>query len=154
MAKIKKDILSETIMKKVNNLDVAWYLKLEVEEFLKYLHYYKLKNILQNIDGLKDYLLVLDRQNTNQIHELEYKKSLDAYEKAHDVLYYVSKVWLTKIGEQKIHRKLRENEFNLQQIMLGVKWFLLLTANEFCNASQTRMSINRMTWQKQLKSSV
>jgi hypothetical protein len=35
--------------------------------------------------------------------------------------------------------------------MQGIKWFLILTADEFCNASPTRMSINRMLWQKQLQ---
>ncbi|MEI6672891.1 MAG: hypothetical protein WCL02_06265 [bacterium] len=35
--------------------------------------------------------------------------------------------------------------------MQGIKGFLVLTADEFCNASPTRMSINRMLWQKQLE---
>lgn len=34
--------------------------------------------------------------------------------------------------------------------MQGIKGFLVLTADEFCNASPTRMSINRMLRQKQL----
>lgn len=147
----KKDCLIKGIMKKVNSIDIAGYLKQEVEEFLKYLHYYKLKNILTNIDALDEYLTVLDRQNTSQIHELEYNPDLE-WEKKHDDLhYFVSKSGLCKIWTNKMHQKLRENEFHLQQIMLGVKWFLLLTADEFCNASLTRMSINRMLWQKQLK---
>jgi hypothetical protein len=58
---------------------------------------------------------------------------------------------LEKIGEQKIKQKIRENDFNLNYVMQGVKWFLVLTADEFCNASPTRMSINRMLRQKQLK---
>ncbi len=151
MADSKKEALVKSILRKVDHLDIAWYLKIEVEEFLKYLHYYKLKNILSNIEALKEYLLVLDKQNTSQIHEMEYDESLE-WEKKHDDLhYFVSKWGLCKIGERKLHQKLRENEFNLQQIMLGVKGFLLLTADEFCNASPTRMSINRMIWQKQLK---
>ena len=47
--------------------------------------------------------------------------------------------------------KIWENDFNLSYIMQGIKWFLVLTADEFCNASPTRMSINRMLWQKQLE---
>lgn len=147
----KKEALSKAIMKQVNALDIAWYLKLEVDEFLKYLHYYKIKNILENIDALKEYLQVLDTQNTTQIHELEYNEWLEREKKHDDLHYFVSKSGLCKIGEKKMHQKLWENEFHLQQIMLGVKWFLLLTADEFCNASPTRMSINRMIWQKQLK---
>lgn len=147
----KKQSISNAIMKKVNSIDIAWYLKIEVEEFLKYLHYYKLKNILENIDALKEYLLVLDQQNTSQIHELEYNEELEREKKHDDLNYFVSKSGLCKIGEKKMHQRLRENEFHLQQIMLGVKGFLLLTADEFCNASPTRMSINRMIRQKQLK---
>ena len=52
MTESKKDLLMKAIMKKVNHIDVAGYLKIEVEDFLKYLHYYKLKNILQNIGTL------------------------------------------------------------------------------------------------------
>jgi len=35
--------------------------------------------------------------------------------------------------------------------MQGIIGFLVLTADEFCHASPTRMSINRMLWQKQLE---
>ncbi len=147
----KKDRLIKGIMKRVNSLDIAGYLKQEVEDFLKYLHYYKLKNILTNIDGLAEYLTLLDKQNTSQIHDMEYSEELKREKKHTDLTYFVSKTWLCKIGERKMHKKLWENEFHLQQIMLGIKWFLLLTADEFCNASPTRMSINRMIWQKELK---
>lgn len=50
-----------------------------------------------------------------------------------------------------MHQRIWENEFNLQHIMQGIRGFLLLTADEFCNASPTRMSINRMLWQKELE---
>lgn len=151
MATSKKESLIQSIMKKVYSLDIAGYLQQEIVELLKYLHYYKLKNIARNIDALEEYLLVLDKNNTHQIHELEYNHHLP-WEKTHDNLnYFVSKSWLCKIGENKMHQRLWENEFHLQQIMSGVKWFLLLTADEFCNASPTRMSINRMLWQKELK---
>lgn len=151
MTKSKKESLTQAIIKQVNALDIAWYLKIEIEEILKFLHYYKIKNILENVDALKEYLTVLDHQNTAQIHELEYREDAEREKKHDDLTYFVSKKWLCKIGERKVHQKLRENDFNLQQIMLGVKGFLLLTADEFCNASPTRMSINRMLWQKQLK---
>jgi hypothetical protein len=58
---------------------------------------------------------------------------------------------LKKVGQHKIHQKIWENDFNLNYIMQGITWFLVLTADEFCNASPTRMSINRMLWQKQLQ---
>ncbi len=138
-------------MKNVNSLDIAGYLKIEIEDILKHLHYYKLKNILQNIEALKEYLLVLDRQNTAQIHELDFGRDPEREKKNHDLHYFVSKWGLTHIGEIKMHQKIWENEFNLQHIMQWVRGFLLLTIDEFCNASPTRMSINRMFWQKELQ---
>ena len=151
MAESKKDIISKNIIDEIEILDIAWYLKQEVKDFLKYLHYYKIKNILQNIDALKEYLICLDHQNTNQIHELEYEKNPDMEIGDHDILYYISAKGLEKVGDHKIHQKIWENDFNLSYIMQGIKWFLVLTADEFCNASPTRMSINRMLWQKQLE---
>jgi hypothetical protein len=66
-------------------------------------------------------------------------------------MYYISSKWLERVGEHKIHQKIRENDFNLSYIMQWIKGFLVLTADEFCNASPTRMSINRMLRQKQLQ---
>lgn len=151
MADSKKDIIGKNIVDEIDVLDIAGYLKQEVKDFLKYLHYYKIKNILQNIDALKEYLICLDHQNTDQIHELEYEKNPDMEIGDHDVFYYISTKGLVKVGDHKIHQKIRENDFNLSHIMQGVKWFLILTADEFCNASPTRMSINRMLRQKQLQ---
>ena len=80
MLQNKKEILIEKIIAEIQPLDIAGYLREEVKDFLKYLHYYKLKNILQNIDALKEYLFLLDKQSTTQIHELEYEFD-EKYEK-------------------------------------------------------------------------
>ncbi|MBU0627248.1 hypothetical protein KKG31_05580 [Patescibacteria group bacterium] len=58
---------------------------------------------------------------------------------------------MDKIGERKIHQKIWDNDFNLSYIMQGIKGLLLLTADEFCNATPTRMSINRLLWQKEIR---
>ena len=150
MADSRKNIISTNIINEISALDIAGYLKQEVNDFLKYLHYYKLKNILQNIEGLKEYLVCLDHQNTSQIHELEYNNQTTYDEQNHDITYYISHKGLKKVGHDKMHQKIRENDFNLNYIMQGIKGFLVLTADEFCNASPTRMSINRMLRQKQL----
>lgn len=152
MAESKKEIISRTIGLEIDTLDIAGYLKQEVKDFLKHLHYYKIKNILTNIDALKEYLICLDHQNTDQIHELEHMHNEDINEEEeHDIHYYISVKWLKKVGEEKIRQKIWENDFNLNYVMQGVKGFLVLTADEFCHASPTRMSINRMLWQKQLE---
>ena len=121
MAESKKDIISNNIVDEIETLDIAGYLKQEVKDFLKYLHYYKIKNILQNIEALKEYLICLDHQNTNQIHELEYQKNPDIVIGDHDILYYISTKGLKKVGDHKIHQKIRENDFNLSYIMQGIK---------------------------------
>lgn len=152
MAKSKKEIISKIIELEINTIDIAGYLKQEVKDFLKHLHYYKIKNILTNIDALKEYLICLDHQNTDQIHKLEYAQNKNIHtNEEHDIHYYVSQKGVKKIGKEKIKQKIWENDFNFNYIMQGVKWFLVLTADEFCHASPTRMSINRMLWQKQLK---
>ncbi len=152
MAESKKEIIGRHIAEEIDTLDIAGYLKEEIKDFLGNIHYYKIKNILKNIEAMKEYLICLDHQNTNQIHELEHidKEDIDREHK-HDIHYYVSKKWLEKVGKNKITQKIRENDFNLNYVMQGVTWFLILTIDEFCHASPTRMSINRMLWQKQLK---
>jgi len=121
MAETKKDIISKNIVDELETLDIAGYLKQEVKDFLKYLHYYKIKNILQNIDALKEYLICLDHQNTNQIHELEYEENADMEIGEHDIFYYISVKGLEKVGEHKIHQKIQENDFNLSYIIQGIK---------------------------------
>ena len=121
MAGDKKDIIGKNIIDEITTLDIAGYLKQEVQDFLKYLHYYKIKNILQNIEALKEYLICLDHQNTSQIHELEYTKNVNIEKSEHDILYYVSNKGLKKVGEHKIHQKIWENDFNLNYVMQGIK---------------------------------
>jgi hypothetical protein len=69
---IDKHIFMDRILSEVNKLDIAGYLKEEVQALFKHLHYYKLKNIDANIEALKEYLDFLDHHSTQQIHALEY----------------------------------------------------------------------------------
>ena len=146
-----KEILQKQILKEVEGLDIAWYLKEEIEKFLWFFHAYKLKNIVSNIDFLKDYLLFLDHKSTKQIHQLDHEiiDDIDIWE--HNVHYYVSRKWLDIVWEQKIKQKIWQNDFNLWSVMLWIKWFLLLTMDEFCNATPTRLSINKVMWEREIK---
>lgn len=146
----QKELLTKQILEDIMDLDIAWYLKEEIEKFLWFFHAYKLKNITSNMDFLKDYLLFLDHKSTKQIHQLdhEFVADMDIWE--HDVHYYVSKKWLDIVWEDKIIQKIWQNDFNLWSIMLGVKWFLLLTMDEFCNATPTRLSINKIMREKEM----
>jgi hypothetical protein len=66
-------------------------LKQEVQDFLKYLHYYKLKNILQNADALSEYLIYLDKKNTDQICGLDHNINCDLQKTQDNLYYYISK---------------------------------------------------------------
>jgi hypothetical protein len=148
----KKDTILDSIISELNWLDIAWYLKEEISSLFKHLHYYKLKNIYQNIDALKDYLNFLDHHSTQQIHALEYEEEMNLPDSEHNLLYYVSKRWLELVWHKKLCQKIWEDHYGLSYVMQAVKGFLLLTADEFCNASPTRMSINRMLRKNKLVS--
>lgn len=132
-------------------MDLAWYLIDEVKDFLKYLNYYKLKNIYKNIDSFCEYLDFIDHHNTTQVHQLGHEENPDLSETDHDLFYYLSQKWLEKVWESKLRQKLRENDYNISYIMQWIKWYLLLTVSEFCNASPTRMSINKILWTKEVE---
>ncbi len=146
----QKELLTKQILEDIIDLDIAWYLKEEIEKFLWYFHAYKLKNITANMDFLKDYLVFLDHKSTKQIHQLEHEFVDDIEIWEHDLHYYVSKKWLDIVWEDKIIQKIWQNDFNLGSIMLWVKWFLLLTMDEFCNATPTRLSINKIMREREM----
>jgi len=142
----KKEIIKSQILENVNSLDIAWYLKEEIEKSLEYFHYYKLNNILKNIDFLDDYLSFLDQKNTNQIDDLYCELSQDIDIWAHDLMYYVSNKWLEIIWENKLKCKIVEGNYSFLSILQWIKWFLLLTLDEFCNATPVRLSIDQVMW--------
>lgn len=146
----KKEIIKSQILENINSLDIAWYLKEEIEKSLQYFHYYKLNNILKNIEVLDDYLSFLDQKNTKQIADLycEVDEDIDIW--AHDLKYYVSDKWLDIIWEQNLKYKIVKNNYNFMSIMQWIKGFLLLTIDEFCNATPVRLSIDQIMRNREL----
>lgn len=147
----QNNIIIKKIISKIQTIDLAWYLIDEVRDFLKYLNYYKLKNIYKNIDSFCEYLDFIDHHNTSQIHQLSHEENSERENTDHDLFYYLSQKWLERVWENKLRQKLRENDYNISYIMQWVKWYLLLTVSEFCNASPTRMSINKILWTKEIE---
>lgn len=146
----EKEIIKQKILDHVKVLDIAWYLKEEIEKDLSYFHFYKLNNILKNIEFLSDYLVFLDHKSTMQIHQLENMSDEDIDIWDHDIFYYISEKWLKIVWEKKIKHKIWQNDFNLNSVMLWIKWFLLLTVDEFCNATPVRLSIDQVMWNNEL----
>ena len=145
----KKDLLTEQIIDEISDMDIAGYLKEEIEKILWYFHYYKFKNIHKNIDFLKDYLSFLDQKNYKQMGLLQCDWDMEIEVTGHDLYYYISQKWLDFVWEKKIKQKIWQNDYSLNSIMLGIKWFLLLTMDEFCNASPVRLSISKLVWDKE-----
>lgn len=146
----KTDLIKNKIINRVCELDIAWYLKEEVSALLWYFHYYKMNNIYKNIDFLVDYLMFLDYKSTKNIHQLDHQYT-DNYDLwTHDVFYYVSKEWLNLVWEEKIKQKIYQNDFSLKSVMQWIKWFLILTMDEFCNATPLRLSIDKYSWNKEI----
>jgi hypothetical protein len=99
---------------------------------------------------LKDYLLFLDHKSTKQIHQLDHEMVDNADIWEHNVHYYISKKWLNVVWEQKIVQKIWQNDYNLWSVMQWIKGFLLLTMDEFCNATPTRLSINKIMREREM----
>lgn len=146
----KTDTIKKEIMDRVWMLDIAWYLKEEISNLLWYFHYYKMNNIYKNLDFLVDYLIFLDHKSTKNIHQLDhqYDDNYDIW--WHDVYYYISKKWINIVGEKKIKQKIYQNDFSLKSVMQWIKWFLVLTMDEFCNATPLRLSIDQYAWNKEV----
>jgi len=135
----------EKILKKVSSIDIPGYMYEEVEKMLEYLHYYKLRNIFKNSELLISYLDFLNKENYKQIEKLLEETS----EKSNIVLnlsYFVSADSIEKLWEDELNNMLNNISLQpkLQILMQWIQWLLVLTANEFCHATSTRISLNKM----------
>lgn len=140
----KKEEIKNKIIENINTLDIAWYLKEELIKSLWYFHYYKISNVFKNIDFLDDYLIFLDKKNTRQLCDLEFDESCEDIDIwVHEINYYVSSIGQEKVWEKKLKYKIAEGDYNFLSILQWIKWFLLLTLDEFCNATPVRLSIDQ-----------
>lgn len=63
----KSEKIREDIAAQLCDLDVAGYLLDEVVSCLHEMNYFKLINLKDNIDAFKNYLTLLDQENTDQV---------------------------------------------------------------------------------------
>lgn len=155
--KNKKDIttennqLYEEIANHCDSLHIARYLKNEVKNALKYFHNHKLSNIKKNINEFSDYLIFLNNQNCQRIEGFtawkESKKNLN-----NSITYFYDYDDITKQQLSLIQTKIETNTYETITLMQSIKWCLILTIDEFCNASPTRIDIMRYNlWKKKSK---
>ena len=129
-------------------LRIARYLKNEAKNALKYFHAHKLSNIKKNLNEFSEYLLYLNDQNCQKINWFsawkESKKTLN-----NSVSYFYD---YEKISDKElplIQAKIETNTYETITLMQSIKWCLILTIDEFCNASPTRIDIMRYNlWKK------
>lgn len=146
-----KEELYQDITITCDQLDIARYLKNEVKNSLQYFHAYKLENIKKNLTAFTNYLLFLNEENCKQIEALEILVvEEDKKKNVHNSLsYFYCQVEMTPEQEQEITAKIECNNYQAITLMQGIKGLLLLTIDEFCNASPTRMAINTFIWEKE-----
>ncbi|MDR3169899.1 MAG: hypothetical protein LBU27_09525 [Candidatus Peribacteria bacterium] len=141
----KKTQLYNEIIFACEKLAIARYILNEVKTSLDYFHVYKLGNIQKNLTSFLEYLLFLNEENTKRIQSLplneENRRILN-----HNVSYFYHHAEVTDRELADIIQKIEGNGYQTITLMQGTKGLLLLTIDEFCNASPTRMSINEFLW--------
>lgn len=149
--KNEKDKLYEEIAQHCDWLHIARYLKNEAKSALKYFHVHKLSNIKKNLKEFSEYLIFLNTENCKKIEDFkegkESKKTLN-----NSLSYFYDYEDIPKSKTSLIQNKIETNSYETITLMQSIKWCLILTIDEFCNASPTRIDIMRYNlWKKKAK---
>lgn len=138
----QRDELYREIANHCDWLRIARYLKNEAKNALKYFHNHKLSNIKKNLNEFSEYLLYLNDQNCQKIEWFtagtQSKRALN-----NSVSYFYDYKDITKKESSMIQAKIETNTYETITLMQSIKWCLILTIDEFCNASPTRIDIMR-----------
>lgn len=142
----KTEELLDRLMLEINQLLIAWYIKEEAISSLKYLHRYKLRNIEKNLRSFREYLVFLNTQNTEKIRKLcPWDEKKPTKELLSDLYYFfLPEKSMSRQMEKAYLQKISNHKYELLTLVQGIKWILVLSIDEFCNASATRMSIHQM----------
>ena len=136
----KKDKIYEEIVRHCDWLCIARYLKNEAKNALKYFHAHKLSNIKKNLKEFSEYLLFLNEENCQKIENFtEWKESKRTLNNSLSYFYDYDKT--SKSNLSNIQRKIETNSYETITLMQSIKGCLILTIDEFCNASPTRIDI-------------
>lgn len=146
-----KDKLYEEIAQHCDWLHIARYLKNEAKSALKYFHVHKLSNIKKNLKEFSEYLIFLNSENCKKIENFEeWKESKRALNNSLSYFYDYENISKSKLSS--IQNKIETNSYETITLMQSIKWCLILTIDEFCNASPTRIDIMRYNlWKKKEK---
>lgn len=137
----------KSVLNDIDNYDVAGYIKEEFKTLLENVKERKISNILMYKDFLKDFIFYIDRKNTKAI--LNMIKNTDIVFKSNNkcpekkMKYYLSTNARFKIPDDILYNI----DFECSGFLTAITWmkgFLLLSIDEFCNASKTRIEINKL----------
>lgn len=146
----KTQQLLQQISVQINALEIAGYIKEEVLASLKHLHWYKLKNIQKNLTLFCEYLEYLNSQNTDKIFQLGSSVSKSPSKEKRTLSYFlVPQKKMSKKSQQELLKKISNNGYELLTLIQGVKGILVLSIDEFCNASQTRIGIHQLLMERE-----
>lgn len=147
----QKDKLYKEITDHCDWLRIARYLKNEAKNALKYFHAHKLSNIKKNLNEFSEYLLYLNDQNCQKINWFSaWKESKRALNNSVSYFYDYEKISNKELPI--IQAKIETNTYETITLMQSIKGCLILTIDEFCNASPTRIDIMRYDlWKKKAK---
>lgn len=140
---IEKKELYEEISAQCDDLQIARYLKNEVKSALKYFHVHKLSNIKKNLNEFLDYLLFLNNENCHRIEWFTLWKETRRELNNSLSYFYDSENTGGKVNLSQIQGKIETNSYETITLIQSLKWCLILTIDEFCNASPTRIDIMR-----------
>ena len=153
LANNQTNTLFEEITSHCDNLSIARYLKNEIKDTLKYFHSHKLSNIKDNITEFSNYIIFLNSENCKKIESLSSWKGTKR-KLNNSITYFYNHESITNKELSAIQKKIETNFYETITMMQSIKWSLILTIDEFCNASSTRMDIIRYNlWKKQTKKS-
>ncbi len=109
----------------VEEQDIASFMSIEVKKILSYMNSYRLQNIMDHSDFFIEYLHFINKKSLLMIQDMLAEKWCD-------------RAMLEKMPEFVAHTT-------------AMKWYLLLTLEEFCHASPTRIAINKLMYMRDMK---
>lgn len=139
--------LYEEIVNRCDELCIARYLKNEVKNILKYIHTKKLLNLKTNMEEFLDYLIILNNENCRSIENLPISKEIKG-DLHNSLSYFYDCDNITKKDMSLMRTKIEKNPYEVITLLQSIKWYLILTIDEFCNASPTRIDIMRYNLSK------
>ena len=139
--------LYKEIVNRCDELCIARYLKNEVKNILKYIHTKKLLNLKKHLDEFLDYLVLLNRENCNSIEKFSSWKEIK-WDLHNSLSYFYDCDDISNQDISLIKVKIERNPYETITLLQSIKWYLILTIDEFCNASPTRIDIMRYNLSK------